>query len=302
MSQTIGILSYKNPERLRATIASIRQHTVGDYRLLIVHNPADGPEDTAARIVIDGALRGNDKAICLPQNIGYAGGVNELILQARFDHEGFLLYVENDVEIRTPGWNTLLLETMRMDDRIGQVFPGSGHFGMHNGRYNECLWNAGYCWALRLSAVDEMPKHPADQGCFGLMDPRLGHHEEVDYMIRLRLSGYLIAADPRVSVIHHETSTRSAESEQRIHDGVVRWMNKWNRYFAGDVLQYSMTAYDPRCLRYTDWPPGALYLERYFLHHMGQINKAPEVATLPSGPMDLIKVPKPLNCYHERII
>ena len=127
-------------------------------------------------------------------------------------------------------------------------------------------------------------------------------------MIRLRLAGYQIACDPAVKVLHHESSTQSPESAKRIHAGVVRWMNKWNRYFCGDALKYpnpdpdSGEGYDPRALRYTDWPPCALYLERWTLAQFPGLNATPEVVQTTAGPMDAIKVLKPTNCYRERAI
>jgi hypothetical protein len=135
----------------------------------------------------------------------------------------------------------------------------------------------------------------------------LGHHEEVDYMIRMRLDGWRIACVPEVQVLHHETATRGDEAVHkpggRIHDGVVRWMNKWNRYFCGDDLAYSMTAYDPRALRYTDWPPCALYLERMVQHHFPNVNATPRKVAVPGvGVMDAIEVLKPEGPYVGRAI
>ena len=80
-------------------------------------------------------------------------------------------------------------------------------------------------------------------------------------------------------------------------------MNKWNRYFCGDDLKYSMAAYDPRALRYTDWPPCALYLERMTLAKFPGWNKNPRSVPVPGvGPMDVIEVLKPTGCYRGRAI
>jgi hypothetical protein len=140
------------------------------------------------------------------------------------------------------------------------------------------------------------------------MDTSLGHHEEVDLMIRLRLAGYRIACDPGVNILHHSTATSSPEAQKRIHAGVVRWMNKWNRYFCGDSFKYpnpdpdSGEGYDPRSLRYTDWPPNALYLERWTLAQFPEWNSEPEVVQTSAGPMDAIKILKPTGCYKGRAI
>ena len=85
-------------------------------------------------------------------------------------------------------------------------------------------------------------------------------------------------------------------------------MNKWNRYFLGEALKYpnpdpdSGEGYDPRALRYTDWPPCALYLERWTLAQFPHWNAAPETVETSAGPMDAIKILKPKGCYIGRAI
>jgi hypothetical protein len=120
------------------------------------------------------------------------------------------------------------------------------------------------------------------------------------------MAGYQIACIPEVDVKHHETATQDEAAHKpggRIHDGVVRWMNKWNRYFCGDALKYSMTEYDPRALRYTDWPPCALYLERMTLHWHSDWNRDPRKVMIPGvGLMDAVEVLKPAGPYKGRAI
>jgi hypothetical protein len=181
---------------------------------------------------------------------------------------------------------------------VAQVFPGEGHYGFNNGTYHECLWSAGFAWVMRRNVPQTVQP----------MDTTLGHHEEVDLMIRLRLSGYQIACDPGVSILHHQSSTSDPASAKRIHAGVVRWMEKWNRYFCGDILKYpnpdpdSGEGYDPRSLRYTDWHPVALYLERWALAQFPQLNAAPRTVMTSAGEMDAIEVLKPKGCYVGRAI
>ena len=306
---TIGVCSYGNPDKLRATLESIAANTVSDYRLLVIHNPG-GQGDAEARAIIEvaAARDARIKPVWMEKNVGYAGAVNELLAEAML--EEFVAYCDNDVEIRTPGWDQKLVAIMQENPEVGWVFPGPGHFGFQSNGYRECLWSAGYCWMMRMaamnSAYDEGFSGYQKRQVFGF-DEDLGHHEEVDFMIRLRLAGWRIACCPEVLVLHHETATHADSAVHkpggRIHDGVVRWMNKWNRYFCGDDLKYSMTAYDPRALRYTDWPPDALYLERMTLHYFPDWNADPEVVNVPGvGPMHAVKVLKPLGPYKGRAI
>ena len=305
----IGVVSYKNPDKLRATLASIEQQSTTDWRCLIFHNPAKGPEDSQAREVAREACSRNSRFSLfeMSENVGYVGGVNAFFDRAETE---YLAYCDNDVELRTNGWDEALCAILDANPECGQVFPGSGHYGFFNGRYHECLWNAGYCWILRRQALDKLAlvdgkyRRGNPPGC---LDTSLGHHEEVDLMIRLRFAGYQIGCRPDVKVLHHETATQSDSAVHRpggrIHDGVVRWMNKWNGYFCGDQLEYSMTAYDSRALRYTDWNVCALYLERMTLHYFPQWNSTPRTVMVPGvGDMDVVEVLKPKDCYKRRAI
>lgn len=317
---TIGIASYGNPEKLRATIESIEKHTVQEYELRVWHNMGAAEGERCIEAISEAARR-NERVSFKPSNanVGYAGAVNGMLAACETD---YFLYCDNDVEILSPGWDVELCKVLDENPEVAQVFPGAGHFGFFNGKYHECLWNAGYCWALRKSAADYIPIGyvPDHMGLIqekeveafrsnGPMDISLGHHEEVDLMIRLRLAGQIIACVPSVQVLHHESSTQSPESAKRIHRGVVSWMNKWNRYFCGDVLKYpnpdpdSKEGYDPRSLRYTDWPPCALYLERWTLYQFPEWNQKPLVVNIPGhGEMDAIEILKPKGYYRGRAI
>ncbi len=335
---TIGIASYRNPDKLRATIASIRANTVGEYRLVIVHNPSEGDEATVE--IVKAAVTADyprTQGHFLNDNEGYAGAVNFLIGCA-MGGSNHLLYCDNDIEVRTPGWNLHMVSLLDAYPEIGMVMPGRGHKPMHNGRYHECFWAAGFCWALRIAAVERMYDSVADWGrlyygkqlecaadpydpetgwagpykCEGLMDRIIGHHEEVDYQMRLRMAGYRIATAPEVDVLHHESSTRSKESEDRIHDGVVRWMNKWNCYFVGEQADMTMAL---RCERGTDtkygddmiqmdaWNCCGPYLNRFYQQYLSGLNANAEVREIPNnGPVDLIRVPRPHQFYRNRLI
>lgn len=304
----LGVASYRNPDRLRKTLETIEANSWTDWRCFIVHNVSEDEDGCEAQRVAYAAQTMNTRFVVRPQpNNGYAGAVNRIF---ELSETPYVAYMDNDVEILTPGWDDRLCSILDAHAEVGQIFPGAGNYGFYSGKYHECLWNAGYAWVLRKEAgfkAGELFPYDEDGHC-RFMDESLGHHEEVDLMIRLRLAGYRIACDPGVNVLHHCSSTNSPESEKRIHAGVVRWMNKWNRYFCGDVLRYpnpdpdSGEGYDPRALRYTDWPPCALYLERWTLAQFPDWNAEPEVVQTSAGPMDAIKILKPTGCYKGRAI
>lgn len=304
----IGVASYGNDvAKLDRALASIRTNSVLDWRCIVMHNPSEG--DIDARTYLSRMSDSRFLPVFLPTNGGYAGAINAFFKLYNHAVE-YVGYCDNDVEIQTHGWDEKMCDVMDHVE-VAQVFPGRGHYGFHNGKYNECLWSAGYCWVmkgayLRLLNISDIAHVRRSSADFP-MDVALGHHEEVDLMIRLRLAGFQIACCPDVDVIHHETATRANAKDHepggRIHDGVVRWMNKWNRYFCGGQLQYSMTKYDDHALRYTDWPPCALYLERMTLARFPDWNKNPRVVDVPeAGDMDVVEVLKPTGCYRGRAI
>lgn len=312
----LGIASYGNTEKLRATLDSIIQHSVTDWRCFIIDNP--GP-DPATRPLIEEYAKNSNQFIpvFLSHNQGYVGAVNLLVcggqndgrLLDRLSATAYTAYLDNDVEIHTVGWDEQLCQILDDNPECAQVFPGQGHYGFFNGRYNECLWNAGYCWMVRDSALNVMFNRGEEITKYPFMDPHLGHHEEVCAMIRLRLAGFTIGCAPDVQVTHHETATSSPESAKRIHAGVVRWMNKYNKYFNGDVLKYpnpdpdSGEKYDLRATRFTDWPPCALYLERMTLALFPEWNASLRTVNVPGvGEMDAVEILKPKGCYIGRAI
>jgi glycosyltransferase involved in cell wall biosynthesis len=309
----IGIASYGNMEKLKATMDSIVANSVTDWRCFIIDNPGPDPE---TRPMIEAYCEKDPRfiAVFMGFNAGYAGAVNKLF---DLSCDANIAYCDNDIEINTHGWDLAMCRFLEDNPKCAQVFPGYGHYGFFNGVYHECLWNAGYCWMANKQAFIALLDKEHLTGGLGLylptihwpMDKSLGHHEEVDLMIRLRLAGFNIGAMPDIHVSHHASATNSPESDKRIHVGVVRWMNKWNRYFNGDVLIYpnpdpdSGEGYDPRATRYTDWPPCALYLERFTLATFPDWNKSPRTVQVPGvGEMDAVEILKPKGCYVGRAI
>ena len=303
----IGISSYRNPEKLKRCLESVAAMSTTDWRCLIVHNSSGDVEGGDAYRVAENMQADDRRFIFDPAgaNLGYAASVNRI---AQWAETPYFAYLDNDIEILTPGWDERLCAVMDLDPRIRQVFPGEGHYGFRNGKYHECLWGVGCAWVIRAEAALKLTADNRKSCPLDFMDTSLGHHEEVDLMVRLRLAGYRLACDPGVNILHHQTATSSPESAKRIHMGVVRFMNKWERYFVGDSVKHpnpdpdSGEGYDPAFLRYTDWPPCALYLERWVLSQFSDLNANPETVQTTAGPMDVIKILKPTNCYRGRAI
>lgn len=311
----IGIASYGDSVKLQTTMDSIVKNSVTDWRCFVIDNP--GP-DPGTRPLISAYTEKDPRfvPVFLDENIGYAGAVNYL-MDICGNSNFYVAYCDNDIQIGTHGWDETMCQFLDDHPGCAQVFPGSGHYGFFNGTFHECLWNAGYFWmASKPALVRLLDKEFPNRGIGFVpsrkgwpMDRELGHHEEVDLMIRLRLAGFTMGCIPDIQVAHHASATSSPESAKRIHAGVVRWMNKWNRYFNGDILTYpnpdpdSGEKYDVRATRYTDWPPCALYLERFTLANFPYWNATPRVVNVPGvGEMDAVEILKPKGCYAGRAI
>lgn len=280
----IGVASYGNSSALTRTLASIRENTAGQWRCFIIDNPGPDPE-TAAVIRRFAEADSRFVPVFMPENVGYAGAVNELFRRAETE---YLLYSDNDVMIRTPSWDEHLVKYLDRHHEIGMVFPGEQPYLISRVGWSECMWGLGCCWAINRLAM-------ADTGHF---DTELGHQEEADYALRLRMAGWCCACAPEVRIEHEAAASTNPESIERINRGVVRWVNKWCRYFGGARLGYQSR----NVLRWEDWPPNALYLEEYWLQRVPGLNLAPEVHEIDGRLYDLIRVPRLSGFYRGRII
>ena len=258
-----------------------------DWRCFVIHNPSDGPEDVCARAIIDGFAY-NDKRVApilLSENVGYAGAVNRLFKEAETE---YIAYLDNDVRILTEGWDEKLCSYLDRFHEIGMIFPNGGAYPIDRGPYLEIMWGVGFAWVINRMAMSDT----------GKFDESLGHQDECDYALRLRMAGWKCAAAPDVSIGHLATATNDPAAIERINRGVVRFVDKWNAYFNGGNFHY----HSPNVTRWDDWPPNALYLEEMWRAKLPGLNDAPEVVAIDGREYDLIKVPRFSGFYRGRII
>lgn len=291
----IGIASYKNAEKLRATVRSIQEKSQTNWRCFIINNPSDDK-------FVNEVLRSAEKdprvlIVDMPRNVGYAGAINELF---RLSDTEYVAYCDNDISIQTTGWDEKLCKTLDMFHEIGLIFPNGGAYQMDRGQYHEVMWGVGFCWIMnRLAARDaRMPYRRGDEMLMGPMDEHLGHQEEADLCLRVRMAGWKCAALPTVTVAHDAVATNDPLAVERINGGVVNFVNKWCRYFGGTNLNY----HSPNVLRWEDWPPNALYLEEYWRSKLPGLNSMPEVRTIDGRDYDMIRVPRFKGFYRGRIV
>lgn len=285
----VGVASYRNPERLRATLASIEKQSVTDWRCLIFHNPStDEADEHACMRVITEAVGRNPRfhVEVLPENVGYAGAVNEIL--ARSDGE-YCLYCDNDIEILTHGWDEALCLYLDRFHELAMVVPNGGAYSIKRPGYLEVMWSPGFCWALNKLALQDV----------GFFDVTIGHQNECDYALRIRMAGRKIGAAPEIRVAHHATATNDPAAVERINRGVRSFVDKWVKYFCGQHMDY----HSPNVLRWHNWHPNALYLEEFFkINGLAELNATPETITVAGERFDLIKVPQLSGFYVGRII
>lgn len=279
-----GIASYQNPQKLDKTIGKIRLNSQSDWRCLVVDNNSPDPE---VRQVIE--HHANEEPRIVPMlkddNSGYVGAVNEIL---RWGDTPYVGYVDNDAYIETLGWDLKLLGVLERHRDVAMAFPNGGTYEINRGDFTEILWGIGCCWLMNIVACHEV----------GYFDTEIGHQEEVDYQTRLRLAGWRMGANKDVVVHHEGASSANPDAQARISQGVIRWVDKWNRYFCGKNQNY----HSANVLRFEDWPPNALYIEEWLKPHLQGLNANPEQVTVEGRVYDLCRVPRWPHFYRDRII
>lgn len=286
----IGIASYRNPEKLSVTLESVRTRSITEFACKIIHNATDDAEGKAALGIAERMVARDSRFSLVTQpNSGYAGAVARL-MREHISHEGWqpLAYLDNDVVIQTHGWDATLLNLLDTSPEIGVAFPGNQPYMLNRGQFQECMWGVGFAWIATRQAITAA----------GVFDENIGHQEEADWCMRVRMAGFRCACAPNVSVHHDATATNDPAARERINRGVIAFVDKWNRYFNGAKFGY----HSPNVTRWEDWPPNALYLEEFWRERLPTLNASPEVVNLVGAEYDLIRVPRLKEFYRGRVI
>ena len=310
----IGVSLYRSLEKLKTTLDCIRENSVTDWHLMIHVNwqAGDSPginppteEDRKIEAEIRQIVEEDQRITCLnigPDgrigsgylNSGYAWSVNFLMLHCITE---YFAYFDHDAYVRTKGWDEIMCGYLDRFHEVGIVFPNGGAYPVKRDAYTEVLWAPGFCFLLTNSIRGRMDSNgPEWRG----LDTDLGHQEDPDLCMRLRMAGFRCVAATEVNVTHDATATLDPDlaNQKRIADGVVRFVDKWTKYFGGANLNY----HSPNVLRWEDWPPNALYLEAYWKQKLPGLNDAPERVEVDGRKYDLIKVPRLAGFYTGRVI
>lgn len=227
---SIVTLNYNQPAVTCALLASIQTLTYPCIEVLVAdNNSTDDPSQTIA------ALRyPNVRVIVNPANLGFAGGNNTAIRQAKGD---YILLLNNDTEV-TPDLIERLLEPFASDGSIGITAPKIRYH-----QYPDTIQYAGYstmnpytgqAWALGSHQLDRGQFDQAGPTPFahgaammirrdviervGLMyDDYFLYYEELDWCWQISRAGYGIYYQPTALVYHKESVTVGKSSPLKVY-------------------------------------------------------------------------------------
>lgn len=242
MRCSVVIPCHNGAELTRACITSLLEQESPPLEILIVDNASSDDTNTLS------AIAPSVRVISLPRNLGFAGGVNAGLREARGET---VMIVNNDTQAArslTREMHTVL----DSDPRIGACAPVSNHvkgdahlavgaFGKEPGQRQELSQAlqaepllqdadtlAGLCLLVRRSTLQEI----------GLFDERFGHgnYEDDDFCLRLRLHGYRLAIARRAFLHHEGHATFEAlglNIKDQIKKRLSQFRDKWQSHPAG---------------------------------------------------------------------
>ena len=213
----ISILSMNNLPLLKQCLASIFEHTHGEYRVCVLNQGStDGTREYLDELVP------KIEVIHSPENLGFVVG-NNRIMEAYPDDDVVLL---NDDTIVKPGWlealvscaqsasdigivgAKLLYPDGRLQEAGGEIFQDGS--GRNIGKYDDpdryiyslprdCDYCSGACLFIKRELLNKI----------GYLDEIFSpaYWEDTDLCFRARKAGYRVIYEPAAQVVHFEGAT-----------------------------------------------------------------------------------------------
>jgi len=240
----VVIPSYRDAQRVRALVRSIRKTVPKGMARVIVSDDASGPEHVDAL----GRIKGIDVLVSTEHNSGFAANVNRGLRET--DPARDVVVLNSDVEA-LPSWLACLQYAADRYDDIGVVgaqlqYPdGRIQFGGtvrnrdqpqwfdHRYRFKPAGWGpadqtspalavTGACMYVRRQTIERV----------GLMDERYGMaYEDVDWCLRAWQAGLRVIYFPAAQLIHHESVTRGTVVGEREQDSQHAFWARWSDFF-----------------------------------------------------------------------
>ncbi len=222
--------------------ALLAQQPTAPAEILVVDN---GSTDATAEL---GAMHPSIRVVRLPQNLGFAGGVNAGIRSSRCPH---VLVLNNDTQADSHLLHELQSQLLA-NAGLGAVAPVSNHV---KGQARIDVGDLGSTAAGRAAITAELRRGPPLQDvdtlaglCLlvpralfdevGLFDERFGHgnFEDDDFSLRLRLHGYRLGI-ARHAFLHHEGHATfralGLDLRQELERRRLQFVAKWQHDPAG---------------------------------------------------------------------
>jgi GT2 family glycosyltransferase len=240
---SIVIPSYRDIERVRALVKSIRGTVRRDMAKVIVADDASGPEHLAALRRIKGI-----EIVAAEENRGFAANVNRGLRVADDDRD--VVVLNSDVEAQ-PGWLACLQYAAARRDDVGivgaQLLYPDGRIQSggsvrnrdapqwfdHRYRFKPANWGpacrtgpvlavTGACMYITRRAIDRV----------GLLDERYPMaYEDVDLCLRTWQAGLSVVYFPAARLVHHESVTRGTDVGERERLSQQRFWERWGDFF-----------------------------------------------------------------------
>ncbi len=240
----IVVPSYRDAERVRTLVRSIRKTVPRGMARMIVTDDASGPEHLAALRRIAGI----DVLVESERNSGFAANVNRGLRVTAGDRD--VVVLNSDVQA-LPGWLECLQYAAYRDEDVGIVgaqllYPdGRIQFGGtvrnrdapewfdHRYRFKPGDWGpaaqtspalavTGACMYVRRELIERI----------GMLDERYPMaYEDVDYCLRAWQAGYRVRYFPIARLVHHESVTRGTDVGERELTSQRRFWERWSDFF-----------------------------------------------------------------------
>jgi GT2 family glycosyltransferase len=240
----IVVPSYRDAERVRALIRSIRKTVPHGMARTIVADDASGREHIAALR----RIKGIDILVESESNSGFAANVNRGLRATAPDRD--VVVLNSDVEA-LPGWLESLQYAAHRDEDVGIVgaqlqYPdGRIQFGGtvrnrdapewfdHRYRFKPGDWGpaaqaspalavTGACMYVRRALIERI----------GALDERYPMaYEDVDWCLRAWQAGFSVRYFPVARLVHHESVTRGTDVGERERASQRLFWGRWSEFF-----------------------------------------------------------------------
>ena len=258
---SILIPNYEHLDDLKKCLNSIFSKTTWpNYEVVIVENNSISPELFAyySKIQME---RDNVRVVTWQGEFNYSAINN---FGARRCTGDYLLLLNNDTEVITPGWIEEMLMFAQRED-VGAVgamlyYPGDtiqhAGVGLEIGGVAANFFtgvrrgHAGYSgrllYAQNLSAVTAacmLLRREVWDTVGGLDENWAVAFNDVDLCMRIRQAGFLIVWTPFAELYHHESKSRGCEDtpekQKRFQTEVIRFQQRWKKELAAGDPYYN---------------------------------------------------------------